>query len=118
MWFHYLIVILLGFALLSGAASAGEIDLSDDINAKLALVKAKARHLDAMENEQDEDDEDGDADDEDEDDDDGGGDDGDVELECGAMSIGTTVVGSRGRVPREITVVVTGDVINANNRCR
>lgn len=39
--------------------------------------------------------------------------------ECGALSIGNINTGGRvGFQPREVTVVITGDVINANNRCR
>jgi hypothetical protein len=39
--------------------------------------------------------------------------------ECGALSIGNVVTGGKpGFQPREVTVVITGDVINANNKCR
>ena len=39
--------------------------------------------------------------------------------ECGAVNIGNVLTGGRpGFQPREITVVITGDVINANNNCR
>lgn len=39
--------------------------------------------------------------------------------ECGAVNIGNIVGGGRpGFQPREVTVVITGDVVNANNRCR
>ncbi|WP_140628722.1 hypothetical protein [Methylibium rhizosphaerae] len=39
--------------------------------------------------------------------------------ECGALSIGNINTNGRiGFTPREVTVVITGDVINANNRCR
>ncbi len=39
--------------------------------------------------------------------------------ECGNLDIGNYQSnGSFNRVPREVTVVVQGDVINANNRCR
>lgn len=39
---------------------------------------------------------------------------------CGNIGIGNVFTGGNigFRVPREITVVVTGDVISANNRCR
>ena len=38
---------------------------------------------------------------------------------CGAVNIGNVIGGGRpGFQPREITVVITGDVINANNKCR
>lgn len=39
--------------------------------------------------------------------------------ECGAVNIGNVLTGGRpGFQPREITVVITGDVINAGNNCR
>jgi hypothetical protein len=39
--------------------------------------------------------------------------------ECGALNIGTFQSdGKSSRAPREITVVVTGDVINAFNDCK
>ena len=38
---------------------------------------------------------------------------------CGAVNIGNVIGNGRpGFQPREITVVITGDVINANNKCR
>jgi hypothetical protein len=38
--------------------------------------------------------------------------------ECGSVNIGNVITGGRpGFQPREITVVITGDVINANNKC-
>lgn len=38
---------------------------------------------------------------------------------CGNVDIGNFVSGNKGgRAPREITVVITGDVINANNKCK
>jgi len=42
------------------------------------------------------------------------------DAECGSLDIGNVTAGGSGfnRVPREITVVVQGDVVNANNRCR
>lgn len=39
--------------------------------------------------------------------------------ECGNVNIGNVITGGRpGFQPREVTVVITGDVINANNKCR
>jgi hypothetical protein len=44
-----------------------------------------------------------------------GGDD----VPCGNVDIGNFVSGNKGgRGPKEITVVITGDVINANNKCK
>jgi hypothetical protein len=39
--------------------------------------------------------------------------------ECGSLSIGNVVGGGRiGFSPIDVNVVIVGDVINANNRCR
>ena len=39
--------------------------------------------------------------------------------DCGNVNIGNIVTGGKpGFQPREITVVITGDVINANNKCK
>jgi hypothetical protein len=38
---------------------------------------------------------------------------------CGAVNIGNIIGNGRpGFQPREVTVVITGDVINANNQCK
>ena len=39
--------------------------------------------------------------------------------ECGAISIGNVIGGSRiGFSPVDINVIILGDIVNANNRCR
>ena len=39
--------------------------------------------------------------------------------ECGAVAIGNVVGGGRvGFAPVDVNVIIVGDVINANNRCR
>ena len=44
---------------------------------------------------------------------------GESDAACGNVDIGNFVGGNKGgRGPREITVVITGDVINANNKCK
>jgi len=40
------------------------------------------------------------------------------ESPCGSLDIGNIFAGKPGRVPREVTVIVTGDVVNANNKCK
>jgi hypothetical protein len=37
---------------------------------------------------------------------------------CGGLNVGNVSGTGFGRMPREVTVVITGDVINANNSCR
>lgn len=45
--------------------------------------------------------------------------DGENSAACGNVDIGNFVSNGRGsRAPREINVIITGDVINANNNCR
>lgn len=41
-----------------------------------------------------------------------------ADADCGAVAIGNVTTGRIGFQPQEVTVIVTGDVINANNRCR
>ena|SRR5213595_2656757 len=39
--------------------------------------------------------------------------------DCGNVNIGNVISGGKpGFQPREVTVVITGDIINANNKCR
>lgn len=39
--------------------------------------------------------------------------------DCGNVNIGNIITGGKpGFQPREVTVVITGDVINANNKCK
>ena len=39
--------------------------------------------------------------------------------ECGSIAIGNVNTGKRiGFQPREVNVIITGDVINANNNCK
>jgi hypothetical protein len=40
------------------------------------------------------------------------------ESACGSLDIGNVFAGKPGQIPREVTVIVTGDVINANNECK
>lgn len=37
---------------------------------------------------------------------------------CGSVSIGNVITDKRAGSPKEITTIVTGDVINANNTCK
>lgn len=38
--------------------------------------------------------------------------------DCGALAIGNVANSRIGFQPREVNVIITGDVINANNNCR
>ena len=38
---------------------------------------------------------------------------------CGSLNVGNVTTGGRiGAAPREVNVIIKGDVINANNKCR
>lgn len=92
-----ILLMTLSLALVAApAAHAGEEGLEDDNNAKLARIKAKQRRMGATSF--------GDSD--------GGG-----GGECGSLNVGNVQNNGRGRGPREVVVVVTGDIINANNKC-
>jgi len=107
-------LLILAFAMIAAApdvslvsqALAGEIELNDIQNAKLARHKARER---VMRNEKQEDYLDDSS---------GPGpssaDDGD----CGTVDIGN-VVNNKGSFggPKAIDVIITGDIINANNDC-
>lgn len=86
-------------------AHAGELDLSDAQNAKLARHKAKER---VSKNEAQKDYSVG------------AEDTGSGELneeECGTVDIGNVVNEKGFGGPKQIDVIVTGDIINANNDC-
>ncbi len=85
-------------------ALAGEIELTDIQNAKLARHKARER---VMKNEKQEDYlPEGTPRNEQEDD-----------ADCGTVDIGNVVNNAGFGGPREIDVIITGDIINANNKC-
>ncbi len=90
--------------ILVAPAHAGEIELTDIQNAKLARHRARER---VMKNEKQED--------YIEDDTPGPSDlnDGD----CGTVDIGNVVNNKGFGGPKEIDVIITGDIINANNDC-
>jgi hypothetical protein len=86
------------------AATAEPMDLEVELLSKLALERAKARNMARPANQK------GRA---------GTGLDGKSPGECGNVNIGNVITGGRpGFQPREVTVVITGDVINANNQCK
>jgi len=86
------------------AAQGGELELSDAQNAKLARHRAKER---VSKNEAQESYEVGQDDSEDD------LDDGD----CGTVDIGNVVNNKGFGGPKKIDVIITGDIINANNDC-
>jgi len=83
-------------------ATAEPMDLDPELLSKLALERAKNRTINRVASQQA-----------------GGlGPDGKSPAECGAVNIGNVITGGKGFQPREVTVVITGDVINANNQCK
>jgi hypothetical protein len=81
------------------AVTAEPLDFEPQVLAKLAKERAKASSQssqDAMLNSQRK-----------------------ASADCGAINIGNVVGNSRtGFAPTEVNVIITGDVINANNKCR
>ena len=84
-------------------ATAEPMDIEPETLSKLALERAKARNNGRVTGQR------ASA---------GLGPDGKSPAECGAVNIGNIITGGRGFQPREVTVVITGDVINANNQCK
>ncbi|MGH1543140.1 MAG: hypothetical protein ACRBHB_22170 [Arenicella sp.] len=99
---------LLIFSLLifSAPLSAGEIDLSDEVNVKLARIKAKTRqtiHTDEKDYIK-------------------AGDKKDKMFDknngdCGAVDIGNLSSKKQSFGPKKVDVIIVGDVINAGNKC-
>ena len=106
---HATIMVAL-LALSAAAAQAGPnanaepMDMDPAILSKLALERAKSRNVNRAASTK------------------GGasnGLDGASPAECGSVNIGNVITGGKpGFQPREVTVVITGDVINANNQCK
>ena len=94
-----LLALLLSSAYLAPTVFAGDVDYPDRINAKLARNKAAERLRQSSE-------------------DDvykrGGGD----SSQCGSTNVGNVTNERGARGPRDLTVIVTGDIINTNNKCR
>ena len=84
-------------------ATAEPMDIEPETLSKLALERAKARNNARVTGQRAST---------------GLGADGKSPAECGAVNIGNIITGGRGFQPREVTVVITGDVINANNQCK
>lgn len=43
---------------------------------------------------------------------------GDVKGSCGGVNIGNSTTERGGRGPKEVTILISGDIINANNKCK
>jgi hypothetical protein len=85
------------------SATAEPMDMDPAILSKLALERAKARNAARLDKNSGA----------------STGLDGNNPAECGSVNIGNVMTGGKpGFQPREITVVITGDVINANNKCK
>lgn len=94
------------FTALSTPALAGEIDLDDGLNAKLARIKAE-KNVERNQNGLDEDEDPFSRESKNQED------------ECGSLNVGNVSSGGGfGGVPRNNTVIITGDVINAFNECK
>jgi hypothetical protein len=79
---------------------AGEEDLNDLQNAKVAHMMAKQRMLEAQMSDEDREKA------------------SSNKGSCGSVNVGNVSNQRGARGPKEVIVVVKGDVINANNKCR
>lgn len=100
---RWVVSIAITASLFSAPSWAVEDFLEDDDGAKMARLKAKQRYFDAKS---------------DRDDDDENRRDKRSSAACGSLNLGNVVNQRGARGPREVNIIVTGDVINANNRCR
>ncbi len=91
-----MILLLLVNFCISPIAFSGDLDFGDEINAKLAREKAKSRRFGRSNSSG------------------SGGDSG----KCGSSELGNVVNERGSRGTKEVTVIVTGDVINANVDCK
>ena len=84
------------------AANPEPLDLDPDILAEIARQRARASTLARLDATKDK-----------------GGKSANPAAECGALAIGNVLGGRRiGFAPIDINVVIVGDVINANNKCK
>lgn len=95
------LVALVVWGLAAEVGIAGEEELDDMDNAKLAHHRAKQRMLDSRKSSEERD-----------------RDSRQNSGSCGSLNIGNVSNQRGARGPKEVTVIVTGDVINANNNCR
>jgi len=81
-----------------GALEAGELKWSDQTNAKMAHHKAKARMQKAQKG--------------------ANGEDNANQGSCGSINVGNVTNTRPGSTPKEVTVIVAGDIVNAGNTCK
>jgi hypothetical protein len=101
-----LLALFVAVAQAAPAAVAEPMDIDPEILSKMALQRAKARNLGQTGSAKS-----------------GTGNTNGAgspaPFDCGAVNIGNIIGNGRpGFQPREVTVVITGDVINANNQCK
>ena len=100
--------VCLGLGLVTTPISAGELDLTDEQNSKVSRFKAKARVVRNKEiynyypETEDEDTEGSPIED----------------ADCGTVDIGNVSDSRPYSIPKQIDVIITGDVINTGNDCR
>lgn len=93
------IILPLVASVLATFAHAGDIDMDDETNAKLARLKARERAMAQASGQ--------------------AGAQGQNGIgECGSLNVGNVINEKGVKAPREVTVVISGDVINMGNKCR
>ena len=99
--------LILSAMMTASHAGAGELELSDDVNLKIARIKAKSRQMEhqGVDDYIDIDDKRDDMFDEN-------------NADCGSVDIGNLETSNRPTFGRtEMQTIVIGDVINTGNRC-
>ena len=82
------------------ACTAGEIDIEDKLNSKISKVKARYKMMASEES------------------DDYFNNNFGQKENCGSIDIGNIKDSKRPSSSKEVTVIITGDVVNTNNKCK
>jgi len=89
-------------AFLTTGLTAGELGWDEDTNAKLARHKADARRHSATNGDNNRR---------------GNNSNNNQGGECGSVNVGNVTNQRGAQSTREVTVIITGDIVNANNKC-
>ena len=97
---YHSLIVLTTTAIFASVGIAGTTSFDDETNAKVARLKAKQRMMAAQENASN------------------NGNGGADKSKCGSVDIGNVAASKSGKTPKEVTVVISGDVINMGNKCK
>lgn len=103
-------VVMAAIAFGAGTARAAETDtdgLPDGIRAKMSRIMATSNHDRGLRPQSNDDDANSVR----------GRNNANAFGQCGSLNVGNVQTGRLGQAPRQVNVIVTGDVVNANNKC-